>query len=281
MVSVPEECVDDVERTQSSALLGVVDREKHLRAGAYGSTPEQKQLLDKNGTDIPHGQELSSTAVRPTGKSPFPLGSVLLLALCMTLNMYTMVNLFPYVGMMVKELLMMEPTNGVAGFYSGYVASSFTFGRLLSGYIWGHVTDCIGRKPVIVTGLLSITMFSLTFGMSTNYLVALLSRFILGLTNGIMPALRTTLSEVCGPEHVVLGMTYVSATRAISLVLGTGVGGLLAQPALHYPGVFSPSGVFGRFPFLLPNFVGAVMSFLTLILVVFFLPETKGYAKQR
>lgn len=37
----------------------------------------------------------------------------------------------------------------------------------------------------------------------------------MGLTNGIMPALRTTISEVCGPEHVVLGMTYISGKSLI------------------------------------------------------------------
>ncbi|CAM9177422.1 unnamed protein product [Scytosiphon promiscuus] len=291
MVSVPKSFVSDVERTPSSALLPhKVDSrggENFPREGKYGSNQQQQQqqqqqlVPGKSGAGFSHGQqEPSSGAAKPSGKGPFPLGVVLLLALCMTLNMYSMVNLFPYVGMMVKDLLRMEPTNGV-GFYSGYVASSFTFGRLLSGYVWGFVTDRIGRKPVIVTGLLSITLFSLTFGMSTTYTVALVSRFIMGLTNGIMPALRTTISEVCGPEHVVLGMTYISATRAISLVIGTGIGGLLAQPALHYPSVFSASGIFGRLPFLLPNFVGAVMSLLALVLVVCFLPETKDYAKQR
>lgn len=38
----------------------------------------------------------------------------------------------------------------------------------------------------------------------------LMHRLILGLTNGITPALRTTLREVCGKEHVLRGMTYLS-----------------------------------------------------------------------
>lgn len=39
--------------------------------------------------------------------------------------------------------------------------------------------------------------------------VACSFRFILGLLNGIMPAVRTTVHEVCGPEHVVMGLAYV------------------------------------------------------------------------
>ncbi|CAN0234961.1 unnamed protein product, partial [Ectocarpus sp. 4 AP-2014] len=86
----------------------------------------------------------------------------------MTLNMYALANLFPYVGTLVKTLLKLETTNEV-GFYAGYVASSFTFGRFLSGYVWGSATDIIGRKPVIIIGLLSITIFSMIFGMSETY----------------------------------------------------------------------------------------------------------------
>ena len=63
-----------------------------------------------------------------------------------------------------------------SGFYAGYVASSFTLGRFLSGYFWGLMTDYIGRKPVIITGLLSIATFSVIFGMSDTYAMALTSR---------------------------------------------------------------------------------------------------------
>lgn len=34
--------------------------------------------------------------------------------------------------------------------------------------------------------------------------------------------------------------------KAIGLLIGTGVGGMLAMPADHYPTWFSATGVFGR-----------------------------------
>lgn len=33
--------------------------------------------------------------------------------------------------------------------------------------------------------------------------------------------------------------------RSVSIVFGTGIGGLLAQPALNYPSLFDVTGVFG------------------------------------
>ena len=62
------------------------------------------------------------------------------------------------------------------GFYAGYIASAFTFGRFVSSYALGHLTDSFGRKPVIIGGLLSIVTFSLAFGMSPSFGFAISSR---------------------------------------------------------------------------------------------------------
>lgn len=50
----------------------------------------------------------------------FPARTVWILSLCMTLNTYTLVNLFPYVGVMVKDLLELKTTNEIGecvGYY--------------------------------------------------------------------------------------------------------------------------------------------------------------------
>lgn len=63
------------------------------------------------------------------------------------------------------------------GFYAGYVASAYAFGRFVGGYATGRVADSIGRKPVIIGGLLSIMVFSLAFGLSPTFSFAVASRW--------------------------------------------------------------------------------------------------------
>ncbi|CAN0415628.1 unnamed protein product, partial [Ascophyllum nodosum] len=87
-----------------------------------------------------------SCAKRYVPKLEFPRREVITLALCSTTLNYTLVNLFPYVGIMVKDMMALDSINE-AGFYAGYVASAFTFGRLVSGYAIGYLSDKIGRKP--------------------------------------------------------------------------------------------------------------------------------------
>ncbi|CAN0421305.1 unnamed protein product, partial [Ascophyllum nodosum] len=63
-----------------------------------------------------------------------------------------------------------------------------------------------------------------------------------------------------------------TAAWSLGLVVGPGLGGILAEPAIHFPSVFSESGIFGRFPFLLPNLAVAGISLLTVPLVLLFVP---------
>lgn len=51
------------------------------------------------------------TTVREGKRSAFPVQTVTILVLCMTLNNYSLVSLFPYIGVMVMDLLGLETTN--------------------------------------------------------------------------------------------------------------------------------------------------------------------------
>ncbi|CAM9321014.1 unnamed protein product, partial [Laminaria digitata] len=72
------------------------------------------------------------------------------------------------------------------------------------------------------------------------------SRVLAGALNGIIANAKTMISEVCGKAHEVVGMSFITGCWAVGMVLGSGVGGMLAEPAHHYPAVFSESGLFGR-----------------------------------
>lgn len=52
------------------------------------------------------------------------------------------------------------------------------------------------------------------------------------------------------------------------------MGGFLAQPATFYPELFPADGIFGRYPYLLPNLVSVVVIILAIIQGILFLEET-------
>lgn len=57
------------------------------------------------------------------------------------------------------------------------------------------------------------------------------------------------------------------------------MGGFLAQPAKYYPHMFSHDGLFGRYPYLLPNLVAAVGILAAIVQGIIFLEETNPRSK--
>lgn len=69
---------------------------------------------------------------------------------------------------------------------------------------------------------------------------------MLGLVNGAMGVGRALVPELAGKGRVVSAMSYISGAKAIGMAFGPACGGLFAEPAQHYPSVFSATGLFGR-----------------------------------
>ncbi|XVE68383.1 hypothetical protein DITRI_Ditri09bG0064100 [Diplodiscus trichospermus] len=137
-------------------------------------------------------------------------------------------SLFPFLYFMIRDFHIAKKEEDI-GYYAGYVGSAFMFGRALTSMFWGMIADRYGRKPVIVFGTFSVVIFNTLFGLSTNFWVAVLTRFLLGSLCGILGPMRAYASEVCPKEHQALGMSIICTSWGIGLVIGPALGGFLAQ----------------------------------------------------
>ena len=75
--------------------------------------------------------------------------------------------------------------------YAGMVTSAFAIAEFLASMFWGWLSDRIGRKPVLLTGLAGTGLSMLVFGFAKSLPVALLVRTLGGLLNGYV--LRTPI----------------------------------------------------------------------------------------
>ncbi|KAK3034705.1 hypothetical protein RJ639_032466, partial [Escallonia herrerae] len=96
------------------------------------------------------------------------------------------------------------------GYYAGYVGSSFMLGRALTSFFWGLVADRYGRKPVIIIGTSAVVIFNTLFGLSTNFWMAICTRFLLGSLNGLLGPIKAYASEVFSENYQALGLSTVS-----------------------------------------------------------------------
>ncbi|KAJ0979003.1 hypothetical protein J5N97_014477 [Dioscorea zingiberensis] len=189
--------------------------------------------------------------------------------LCTTLPIS---SLFPFLYFMIRDLHVAKRVEDI-GFYAGFVGSAMMVGRIFTSILWGMVADRYGRKPVIMISIFSVIIFNTLFGLSTTYWMALVTRFLLGFMNGILGSTKAYATEVGREEHQALGLSILSTTRGIGLVIGPAIGGFLSQPSEKFPNIFSKDSFWGRFPYFLPCFCISFLAACAFI-ACFWLPET-------
>lgn len=123
------------------------------------------------------------------------------------------------------------------------VFAAFAVGVMASLYLAGHLSDTLGRRPMILVSVLVEVVSAIVFLQSTDLSVLLLARFLCGLGVGTLAATATAhLSELRlaarpgeGPGHA---GTVAGVVNIGGLALGALAGGVLAETVdrpLHTP----------------------------------------------
>lgn len=66
----------------------------------------------------------------------------------------------------------------------------------MGSFLWGWVSDKLGRRPILLFGVLATVATELLFGFSQNFVWAILARLLWGLLNGNIGVAKTYISEV-------------------------------------------------------------------------------------
>ncbi|MCO5586844.1 hypothetical protein L7F22_040789 [Adiantum nelumboides] len=152
--------------------------------------------------------------------------------------------------------------------------SALLIGRFLTSTPWGIIADKYGHKVVIYFGTATIFTFNTVFGFSTNYWMALTSRFLLGLGNGLTGTLAAYACEICRQEHQAVAMSIMGTMWGFGLIVGPAIGGYLAEHSQKLPTLFPSESLFDRYPYALPCvFISAIA--VAAFFLSFLLPETR------
>jgi MFS family permease len=84
---------------------------------------------------------------------------------------------------MVKSFEITNDERQIA-IYTGMITSSFAFAEFFASIFWGWLSDKVGRKPVLLTGLAGTGISMLMFGFAETFPMALFARALGGLLNG-------------------------------------------------------------------------------------------------
>jgi DHA1 family multidrug resistance protein-like MFS transporter len=147
---------------------------------------------------------------------------------------------------------------GAGGTELGLLVASYAVMRLIFGPIWGSLSDRVGRKPILMIGVLGYGITMVGFGLATQLWMMFAARILAGvLSSATAPTTMAYIGDSTSEEDRGGGMGMLGAAGGLGAIFGPAVGGLLAERSLS-----------------LPFFVAAGMSFLALILILLLLPES-------
>ena len=177
---------------------------------------------------------------------------MLILSFCLvvvTLGSGMIIPIFPFY---VENL-------GAGGRELGLLIATAATMEFIFAPAWGRLSDRRGRKPVLIIGLLGSAITMLLFGLSTELWMLFASRGLAGiLTAATMPAAMAYVGDITSDEERGGGMGVIGSAMGLGVIMGPGLGGLLAEKSLSTP-----------------FFIAAGLSMAALLLMILFLPESK------
>lgn len=157
------------------------------------------------------------------------------LAIVMLTLMTTFIG-FGIIIPVMPELIKRVDSESLA-LHTGLLLSIYSAVSFFMSPLWGALSDRIGRRPIILIGILGFAASFLIFGLGAHNLTLMyISRILGGLFSGAVTSVIVAyVADVTPPEERTKGMGLVGMSIGLGFTIGPGVGGLLSQVSLEMP----------------------------------------------
>lgn len=109
----------------------------------------------------------------------------------------------------------------------GVLITSFSLLQLLFSPLWGSLSDRIGRRPVLLIGLVGSTASYVLFAFAHDFWALLASRVIAGTMGATVGVAQAYVADITPPERRAQSLGFLGAAFALGFILGPAFGGLL------------------------------------------------------
>lgn len=161
--------------------------------------------------------------------------------LILMLNLFLV---FTGIGLIIPIMPSFMNELGVNGSLMGLMVAVFSLAQFLFSPLAGRLADTVGRKRMIVVGMLVFAVSEALFGIAHSPVLMFVSRALGGLSAAmIMPAVMAYAADITTDEERAAGMGYVNASITTGFIIGPGIGGYVAEFGIRAP--FYAAGVGG------------------------------------
>lgn len=175
--------------------------------------------------------------------------------------MMMLITTFIGFGIIIPVLpeLIKKASPDAVEFHTGLMLSIYSAVSFLLSPLWGGLSDRIGRRPVILIGVLGFAASFLLFGIADGSLpIMYASRILGGLFSGAVTSVIVAyVADITPPDQRTRGMGLVGMSIGLGFTIGPGFGGLLSLVSQNTP-----------------FFAAAALALITFLIAVTKLPES-------
>ncbi|KAK2007436.1 MFS general substrate transporter [Colletotrichum eremochloae] len=163
----------------------------------------------------------------------------------------------------------------------GVAQGMFTAAQVVSAPAWGVAVDKIGRKAVILIGLIATAISCVGVAFAGSIGTIVFWRFLAGATNGTVVAARTAMSDNLPPHSLPAGfsllvLSFHVANAIAPLIAAASIGSFarwLSFPTFSEPDSATTTNWKASNPYAMPNLISALVLVADALLVWYKLKE--------
>lgn len=129
-------------------------------------------------------------------------------------------------------------------FHTGMMLSLYSAVSFVISPLWGGLSDRVGRRPVILAGVLGFAASFLLFGIADGSLALMYASRVLGglFSGAVTSVIVAYVADITPPDQRTKGMGLVGMSIGLGFTIGPGVGGLLSLVSDNTP-FFAAAGL--------------------------------------
>ncbi len=162
-------------------------------------------------------------------------------------------------GIVIPVLPLYAEHFGATAWEIGWLVGIFSLAQFFFAPVWGKVSDRIGRKPVLLLGLIGTVAGYLLMGAAKTVLMLFIARLIDGIAGANIGAAQAYLADISTPENRAKAMGLLGAAFGLGFVFGPALGGWAGA----------------TFNYSAPMYIAAGLAAVNFFFVLFCLPESR------